>query len=119
MWNGGDAAGPIADVLRGRTPMPVVEGCRVDEANRELVRDGERIALTPLELGVLRYFVSHAGQVVTRDTLIDRVWEQNFSGSNVVDAVVRTLRKKLGNWAPSIATVVGHGYRFEAWQRRS
>ena len=119
MWNGGDAASPIADVLRGRTPQPVVDGCRIDEANRELVRDGERIALTPLELGVLRYFVSHAGQVVTRDTLIDRVWEQNFSGSNVVDAVVRTLRKKLGHWAPSIETVVGHGYRFEAWQRQS
>ncbi|MGB5812317.1 MAG: alpha/beta fold hydrolase [Polyangiales bacterium] len=119
MWNGGDAAGPIADVLRGRAPNVIVSGCRIDDANRELVRDGERVALTPLELGVLRYFVSHAGQVVTRDVLIDRVWEQNFSGSNVVDAVIRTLRKKLGAWAPSIKTVVGHGYRFEAWQRKS
>lgn len=119
MWNGGDAAGAIADVLRGRAPTVVVAGCRVDEANRELLRDGERVALTPLELGVLRYFLSHAGQVVTRDVLIDRVWEQSFSGSNVVDAVVRSLRKKLGEWAPSIETVVGHGYRFESWQRKS
>ncbi len=119
MWNGGDVAAPIADVLRGRAPKAVGGGCRIDEANRELVRDGERISLTPLELGVLRYFVSHAGQVVTRDMLIDRVWEQNFSGSNVVDAVVRTLRKKLTDWAPSIETVVGHGYRFEAWKRKS
>jgi pimeloyl-ACP methyl ester carboxylesterase len=118
MWNGGDAAGPVADVLRGRAPKVVVGGCRIDEANRELVRDEERIALTPLELGVLRYFLSHAGQVVTRDNLIDRVWEQNFSGSNVVDAVIRTLRKKLGAWAPSIETVVGHGYRFESWKRQ-
>ncbi|MGD8605825.1 MAG: alpha/beta fold hydrolase [Myxococcales bacterium] len=119
MWNGGDAAGPIADVLRGRNPTVAAAGCRVDDANRELVRDGERIALTPLEFGVLRYFLGHAGQVVSRDTLIDRVWEQSFSGSNVVDAVVRSLRKKLGEWAPSIETVVGHGYRFESWQRKN
>jgi len=119
MWNGSDAARPIADVLRGRTPTVVAAGCRVDEANRELVRDGERIALTPLELGVLRHFISHSGQVVTRDTLIDRVWEQNTAGSNVVDAVVRTVRKKLGDYAPSIETVIGHGYRFEAWKRQS
>lgn len=116
MWNGGDVVGLIADVLRGRKPSVVASGCRVDEANRELVRDGERIALTPLELGVLRHLLTHSGQVVTRDALIDRVWEQKFSGSNVVDAVVRTLRKKLGPWAPSIETVVGHGYRFEAWR---
>ena len=115
MWNGGDAAGPIADVLRGRRPN-VVSGCRVDEANREIVRDGERVPLTPLELGLLRYLVSHAGQVVTRDALIDRVWEQQVAGSNVVDAAIRTLRKKLGKWAPSIETVIGHGYRFEAWR---
>ncbi|MEM7137883.1 MAG: alpha/beta fold hydrolase [Myxococcota bacterium] len=116
MWNGDDVVQLVADVLRGRQPTPVASHCRVDEANRELIRDGERVALTRLELGVLRHLIVHCGEVVSRDALIDRVWEQKFSGSNVVDAVVRTLRKKLGPWAPSIETVVGHGYRFSAWR---
>ena len=117
IWMGDDAARPITDVMR-QVSVPAKGGCHVDEANRELVRDGERVALTPLEFGVLRYMLDHSGQVVTRDTLIDHVWEQKFSGSNVVDAVMRALRKKLGRWAPSIETVVGHGYRFEAWRHR-
>jgi len=40
------------------------------------------------------------------------VWEQSFGGSNVVDAVVKSLRKKLGPYEDAIETVTGHGYRF-------
>jgi pimeloyl-ACP methyl ester carboxylesterase len=116
MWNGGDAARPIADILRGVEPKVDARGCRLDEASRELVRDGERVALTPLELGVLRHLITHAGKVVTRDALLERVWKQQYSGSNVVDAVMRTLRKKLGRWSPSVETVTGHGYRYETWR---
>jgi len=53
---------------------------------------------------------------VSRDELLDHVWKQPHAGSNVVDAVMRSIRSKLGRFAPSIETVVGHGYRFERFQ---
>jgi DNA-binding response OmpR family regulator len=50
--------------------------------------------------------------VVTRDGLLRDVWGQSFSGSNVVDAVVKSPRRKLGPHVRAIATATGHGYRF-------
>ena len=49
--------------------------------------------------------------VVPRDDLLRHVWNQSFGGSNVVDAVVKSLRKKLGARSGIIETVTGHGYR--------
>lgn len=92
-------------------------GCLLDEPNRALVRDGQRVALTPLEWGVLRLLTAGPNRVVTRDTMLREVWRQPFAGSNKVDAVLRTLRRKLGNYADSVETVTGHGYRFTAWRR--
>jgi hypothetical protein len=50
--------------------------------------------------------------VLSRAELIERVWEQQVSGSNVVDAVIKSLRKKLGRDSACLETVIGHGYRF-------
>jgi DNA-binding response OmpR family regulator len=50
--------------------------------------------------------------VVTRDELLREVWKQPFGGSNVVDVVVRGLRRKLGGNAWVIRTVKGHGYQY-------
>jgi DNA-binding response OmpR family regulator len=63
---------------------------------------------------VLQHLSSHPDRVVGRDELLREVWRQQFGGSNVVDAVVRSLRKKLGPYAGAIATITGHGYRFAA-----
>ncbi|MBZ5606548.1 MAG: winged helix-turn-helix domain-containing protein, partial [Acidobacteriia bacterium] len=52
------------------------------------------------------------GSVVTRDELLREVWKQPFGGSNVVDVVVRGLRRKLGGNAWVIRTVKGHGYQY-------
>ncbi len=89
--------------------------CRLDAANRELITPDKTSALTPLEFRVMQYLLDAAGRVVTRDELLERIWNSMFSGSNKVDAIVRTLRKKLGCYAPSIETVTGHGYRFRRW----
>jgi DNA-binding response OmpR family regulator len=78
--------------------------------------DGQRVDLTALEFGTLARLVEQTSQVVSRDELLDTVWKQPYSGSNVVDAVVRSLRRKLGRFAPSVETVVGHGYRFERFR---
>ncbi len=115
MWMGAEGALPLLDVLRDRTPR-LTRGCHLDEANRQLVLDGRKVALTPLEFGLLRYLILHRGEVVTREVLLSRVWGQTHTGSNVVDAGVRQVRKKLSKWARSIETVPGHGYRFSDWK---
>ena len=86
----------------------------VDVDACELVVGNSRVGLTPLELGVMVYLQQHEGEVVKRNTLLEDVWGYgNYSGSNVVDTKIRSLRKKLGTYAPSIETVSGIGYRFK------
>jgi DNA-binding response OmpR family regulator len=58
-------------------------------------------------------FMLNAGQVLSREQLLDHVWGLDFDpGSNVVDVYVGYLRKKLGS--ATISTVRGMGYRFNA-----
>ena len=85
-----------------------------DVEARELVVADERIGLTDLEFGVLRYLKDRQGKAVSRAELLERVWQQRpDSGSNVVDVIVRSLRGKLGARAARIATVRGVGYRLQ------
>jgi hypothetical protein len=83
----------------------------LDPVERQLVLDGRRVDLTRLEFEVLNYLLQYEGKVVARGSLLRDVWGSPHVGSNVVDAVVRTLRKKLGERAAAIETVRGVGYR--------
>ena len=79
----------------------------------ELVIDGRRVSLTGLEFKVIRHMSERAGQVVSRDDLLNDVWGVTHdSSSNVVDAVIRSLRRKLGPLQSAVETVRGVGYRF-------
>ncbi|SFU07897.1 Transcriptional regulatory protein, C terminal [Geodermatophilus amargosae] len=84
----------------------------------ELVVGGRRVALTPLEFGLLRCLRDREGRTVTRTELLREVWDTDYAaGSNVVDAVVRTLRTKLGPGAPAVEAVRSRGYRLrEDWR---
>jgi hypothetical protein len=85
----------------------------LDIEARELVVNGERIALTSLEFELMYYLYQRPGKVVTRDSLITDVWHYQYdNGSNFVDVRIRALRKKLGEYASLIETVPGAGYRF-------
>lgn len=83
----------------------------LDDGQRALVIAGRSVALTKLEYGALSHLIAASGRVVTRDELLTDVWGQQHGGSNVVDAVVRLLRKKLGPHAGVLQTVKGFGYR--------
>ena len=73
----------------------------------------DALPLTPLEFGVLQSLLQRKGKAVSRATLIEEVWGQAYvGGSNVIDVVVRSLRKKLGRKAAALETVRGVGYRF-------
>lgn len=80
----------------------------------KVIRNNRVIALTHREFMVLEYLMRKAGYVVTREELIDHVWDQSYdSFSNIVDVFVHSLRKKLttkGEYDP-IETVRGIGYR--------
>ena len=96
-----------------RSEMGVDQDEILDFDARELIVDGKHIALTPLEFGVMVYLYDRAGKAVERSTLLDSVWGYQYDGgSNVVDARIRSLRKKLGQSAGMIETVSGVGYRF-------
>ncbi len=86
----------------------------LDTRARVATRDGREIALTTREFTLLEYLMRHAGQVLSREQLLQAVWGSTYhTASNVVDVYVRYLRKKLeipGTDSP-IETVRGAGYR--------
>jgi Transcriptional regulatory protein, C terminal len=87
----------------------------LDIEARELVLGSKRVPLTPLEFDVMRLLIERAGTAISCTTLLDTIWGIDYEGgSNVVDAVIRLLRRKLGSKAGCIETVSGIGYRFRA-----
>ena len=93
--------------------LGVDEGDLLDVRGRRLKVDGRHLDLTRLEFQVLQFLTQRQGQAVSREVLRRQVWGHRGDGaSNVVDAVIRSLRKKLGPRASTIETVSGVGYRF-------
>jgi DNA-binding response OmpR family regulator len=75
--------------------------------------ESDTSGLTPLEAQVLAYLRAREGQAVERAALLRDVWGYEWTGgSNVVEVVVSSLRRKLGDDAGTIATVRGVGYRY-------
>ena len=94
------------------TELGIEEDQLFDTDSRELVIDGRRIGLTRLEFGVMQYLHSRQGHAVSRADLLENIWDYHYQGgSNVVDVVIRSLRKKTGACGIGIETVRGVGYR--------
>ena len=89
-----------------------VEQEMLDAQAHELVLDSQRVKLTKLEFEVFQYLYERKDVVVSRASLVEDIWGWKHTGSNVVEAVVRTLRKKLGDRSSAIETIRGTGYRF-------
>jgi hypothetical protein len=84
----------------------------LDPDAREVTINGRRVALTPIEFGVLQRLDAVQGRTVSRAELLRDVWGYQYTGgSNVVDAAVRALRHKLGDAGALVETVRGVGYR--------
>ncbi len=87
----------------------------VRPAEREVLLSGERVKLTPKEFNLLEYLARNAGRVVTRERILDRVWEEDeYIDPRTLDVHIRWLREKL-EAEPSdpkrLLTVRGEGYR--------
>jgi two-component system, OmpR family, response regulator RegX3 len=89
---------------------------RLDRARRGAALDGDELDLTRKEFELLELLMSEAGSVITRERLIDEVWDVNWFGSTkTLDVHVSGLRRKLGDSSRSprfIHTVRGVGFRF-------
>ncbi len=89
----------------------------LNPATRKVTRAGKEIELTLKEYSILEYLMHNVNQVVTRDQLLDHVWDFNFdSFSNIVDVHITNLRKKMNGKGGNncIETVRGVGYRLKA-----
>ncbi|GAA2213827.1 response regulator transcription factor [Nonomuraea monospora] len=94
-----------------RPPVLRVSGVMLDPARRSAERDGRLLRLTPKEFGVLRQLLAAYGDVVSAETLLEKVWDEHADPfTNAVRITVGTLRRKLGD-PPLIETVTGAGYR--------
>jgi len=93
-----------------------IGSARID-ARRFLVSTGEPPdqPLTVRELGLLKEFAAHPGEVLSRDTLLDEVWGMDYAGgTRTLDQHIVQVRRKLGKSGDLIETVRGAGYRLRA-----
>jgi DNA-binding response OmpR family regulator len=97
-------------------PVQKLGELEIDILQRQVRAGTSELHLTGLEQSLLYLLAARAGQVVTRDEILDALWGVDYvSESNVVDRHIRNLRAKLQNdWRKPrfIATVPGKGYRF-------
>src|SRR5213078_1919760 len=99
------------------SPSMTVGDLVLDQATREVRRNGVLIDLTPKEYTVLEYLMRHAGRVMSRTLITEYAWDYHFDpGTNIVDVVINRLRKKVdsGHSHKLVHTVRGVGYVVKA-----
>jgi two-component system response regulator VicR len=113
----------VKNVLRRNTPsqpdyggIPVRVGeLRIDPTRHEVTLGPVSLELTALEFELLSTLARHAGQVLSRERLLEKVWGYDYHGDmRVVDAAIKRLRAKLRQASPHtevITTVRGVGYK--------
>jgi DNA-binding response OmpR family regulator len=104
----------VRAMLRRAAPPELRAGdVRVDEGSRQAWRGARELDLSPKEFELLTLLVRDAGQAVTRERIMEEVWDVNWFGSTkTLDMHMSWLRRKLGD-PPLIATVRRVGFRFE------
>ena len=95
----------------------VAKPFRLDNGRREVTVDGNLVELSRKEFDLLALLMSHAGQVVTRDRCIDRLWwDQDLADTRTLDTHMKRLRRKIERDPANprhLVTVRGVGFRFE------
>lgn len=110
--------GPLKSRIPSRMQPPSLRaqtspGLRVDIPRREIFVDGEPQKITAKEFDLLATLVNRAGESLSREDLIDYVWDGHDTDVRTVDVHVRRLRRRLGPYANVVRTLRGVGYRFD------
>jgi two-component system alkaline phosphatase synthesis response regulator PhoP len=112
----------IRAVLRRSEGVKTEEGKNIDfgeiliDRESYLVRiKGDQVFFPRKEFEILYYLASHEGKVISRETLLSRIWGTDvYVGDRTVDVHIRKIREKLGEHAEMIETIKGVGYKFSA-----
>lgn len=87
----------------------------LDTEKHEVTCDNQSLELTAKEFGLLEALLRNKGRVLTRESLLDSVWgEDYYGGSRTVDVHIRKLREKIPQLSSDILTVKGLGYKLRA-----
>jgi len=88
----------------------------VDFGQYKVRRSGNELDLTSFEMEILKYFIAHRGEVVSRDDLLDKIWGyESYPITRTIDSHILNIRKKIEDdpaHPKYILTVYGGGYRF-------
>ncbi|WP_026624678.1 response regulator transcription factor [Eggerthia catenaformis] len=89
-----------------------IDGYAVDNLKRKVFLNDQGIELTTKEYDLLLYFIKNKGLAISREQVLNKVWDENYFGSDrVVDDTLRRLRKKMPKI--NIKTIYGFGYRLD------
>lgn len=100
----------------GRNLDDVIEkgGIVIDKAAHRVTIDGKDIDLSFKEFELLSYFVENAGLALSREKILNHVWNYDYFGdARTIDTHVKKLRSKMGDKGEYIKTIWGMGYKFE------
>jgi DNA-binding response OmpR family regulator len=103
-----------------RDDMITIADLEIDRLNRQVKRAGKRIDVSSKEYALLEYLILNSGRVLSRNMIIEHVWDQSFEGlTNIVDVYIRQLRAKIddGYNIKLIRTVRGAGYVLDNQER--
>ena len=100
--------------VRGSDNEVSAAGIVINQDSHTVTIDNEYIELTPKEYELLTYLMINKGKVLSRDTLLSKVWGYDYFGDlRTVDTHIKKLRSKLGDKAVHIKTLIKAGYKFE------
>ena len=90
-----------------------VGNIKMDEISRTVTIDNVEVDLTHTQYDMLNLFLENQNMVFTREMIIDKIWGYDYEAEDrTIDAHIKLLRMKLGNYKNSIKTVRGVGYKF-------
>ena len=90
-----------------------VDDVVLDISKKQVLRNGQNIGLTGKEYEVLEYLMKNKESILSRDQILNHVWDYDYDGaSNIVDVIIKNIRKKLDNGTDKtiIYTKRGLGY---------
>ncbi len=91
-----------------------IGGIEIDKAAHIVKIDGQEIELSFKEFELLTYFVENKGLALSREKILNNVWNYDYFGdARTIDTHVKKLRKKMGEKGDYIRTIWGMGYKFE------
>ena len=89
-----------------------MDGYDIDLEKRRVFNGGEEVILTTKEYDLLVYFITNKGLAISREQVLNKVWDENYYGSDrVVDDTLRRLRKKMPEI--NVRAICGFGYRLD------